>query len=79
MNDRLEPRIRIPLGSSIAIGPGKAAPPAGGIGGIGGRRAQRGPFHSHSAAFDLAGDAVERVDDRAHLSGFERSTAEPDR
>ena len=25
MNDRLEPRIRILLGSSIAIGPGKAA------------------------------------------------------
>jgi len=25
MNDRLEPRIRIPLGSAIAIGPGKAA------------------------------------------------------
>jgi molybdenum-dependent DNA-binding transcriptional regulator ModE len=24
MNDRLEPRIRILLGSSIAIGPGKA-------------------------------------------------------
>src|SRR5260370_31731035 len=25
MNDRLEPRIRVLLGSSIAIGPGKAA------------------------------------------------------
>jgi molybdate transport system regulatory protein len=27
MDDRLEPRIRILLGSSIAIGPGKAALP----------------------------------------------------